>query len=117
MRGDGVDYEVAVGFNAENHTGEVETMNEEGVDKIAEAIAAKLAEEGANQPLGCGSASNPGNYGCTTQYDCAGSSYECGGAGRFNCMDWFDCHSGTTFSCDSRFECSVTFYCEGTYST
>ncbi|MBN2207839.1 MAG: hypothetical protein JW759_00865 [Candidatus Coatesbacteria bacterium] len=91
-------------------------MDEKGIDKIAQTIAAKLAEPGGNQLLGCGSASSTQQHQCYT-YNCSGTSYECGGAGLFQCgtfrcytdftcrdyHDEFTCASSTYFTCSGSF--------------
>jgi len=89
-------------------------MDDKEIDKIAQAIAAKLAEPAGQQLLGCGSASSTQSYYCTNSYTCA-TSYECGGAGLFFC-------SGGQFYCRTKFNCggyaftcySGYFHCDGT---
>ena len=90
-------------------------MKKEEIEKIAQAIAAKLGEPGGNKLLGCGDASSSESYSCTSTsgYDCSGS-YECGGAARFRC-DYFTCQN--TFYCaGQRVDCIFSFDCEGSYS-
>ena len=87
-------------------------MKDEEIDKIAQAIAAKLAEPGGSGLLGCGSASSTQNYDCSGNYNCR--PYECGGAGSFRCHN-FDCRN--YFYCDpSGFACTdVLFQCSGLF--
>ena len=93
-------------------------MKDEEIDKIAQAIAAKLAQPAGQKLLGCGSVSSSEYYDCHTDYRCTGSSYECGGAGLFRCLDYFACYSTTTFTCrGSGFDCPALFFCSGTYNT
>ena len=88
-------------------------MKKEEIDKIAKAIAAKLAEPAGNRVLGCGSASSSENHGCHSgTYSC--DTYECGGQGAsgctdFDCNDHFDCVSGV-------WACTGHFNCYGSYS-
>ena len=90
-----------------------EKMTDEQIDKIAQALAAKLAEPGGAKLLGCGSASSSQYYGCTSgSYSCS-SYYECGGANSFMCTR-FSCHDD--FWCDTAFGCITTFDCEGSYT-
>jgi len=77
-------------------------MEDKDIEKIAQAIAAKLAERAGNRLLACGDASSTGTFECGN-YGCGSGGYECGGAGRFNC-DGFQC-SGS----------SGTFECRGSY--
>ena len=95
-------------------------MKYKDIDKIAQAIAAKLAEPDGNQLLGCGSASSSQEHRCyDSSYSCS-QGYECGGAGyfycqalTFSCSDLFSCYSNyscyrytcSVFACDSSFEC------------
>jgi len=97
-----------------------EKMSEEQINKIAQAIAAKLAEPGGNQLLGCGSASSTQQYSCRPNYICSGSGYECGGNTPFNCggsgSGAFSCV--TSFACKvpfSQFDCTHQFDCSGSY--
>ena len=94
-------------------------MDDQEIEKIAQTIAAKLGEQGGQQLLGCGSASSSQGYNCTStsEYDCRGSSYECGGQGLFDCYYRFFCRN--SFSCfgpSRRFNCEYYFDCQGTYS-
>ena len=88
-------------------------MKDEQINKIAEAIAAKLAEPGGNKLLGCGSASSSEYYRCEN-FVCERQPYECGGAGDFHCPN-FRCR-GLEFDCHSRFYCMQEFYCDSTYN-
>ena len=78
-------------------------MDDQEIEKIAQAIAAKLAEPRGIQPLGCGSASSPADFYCTPTGSYACNGYRCGGPGWFTCPASFRCV--TTFDCDPRFEC------------
>jgi hypothetical protein len=91
-----------------------EKMTDEQIDKIAQALAAKLAEPGGGKLLGCGSASSSQYYSCNTgTYSCS-SYYECGGAASFSCTR-FDCYDN--FHCvGDRWNCVTTFNCSHTYS-
>jgi hypothetical protein len=92
-------------------------MTDEQIEKIAQAIAAKIGEPGGPAILGCGSASSTQNYSCPgTSYSCTSGIYECGGAGTFSCPRRFSC---TEFRCDNRmFDCSGSdFYCYYSYSS
>jgi len=83
-------------------------MKDRDIDKIAEAIAAKLGEAGGPVVLGCGDASSSQNYNCDTgSYSC--TYYECGGAGEFRCVSSFRC--GDTFDCRTDFSCDSDFDC------
>ena len=90
-------------------------MKNEEVNKIAEAIAAKIGEGDADQLLGCGSASNESSYhACngTGMYSC--NTYECGGAADFTCgystfaCNVFRCYGGL-FNCTGHFECAGNY--------
>ena len=88
-------------------------MKDEQIDKIAQAIAAKLAEPGGKKLLGCGDASSSQYYQCSATYSCS-SYYECGGAAGFNCTD-FDCNDD--FYCaNNRYVCTGNFRCYGSYT-
>ena len=89
-----------------------EKMTDEQIDKIAQALAAKLAEPAGRGLLGCGSASSSQYYECTGTYNCS-SYYECGGAADFSCVR-FACHDD--FGCALGFGCITTFDCEGRYT-
>jgi len=93
-------------------------MNDEEINKIAQAIAAKIAEPGGNKLLGCGDASSSQNYQCSSSYQC-NNDYECGGAGRFWCSNGHRC--GWMFDCYTSFQCDSTgpgFSCAaGAYNT
>ena len=82
-------------------------MDDKEIEKIAQAIAAKLAEPPGNRLLGCGSASNSTGHFCSGNYSC--STYECGGAGLFGCI-------GSSYRCTGVFKCYDGFYCSGIYS-
>jgi len=89
-------------------------MTDEQINKIAQAIAAKLAQRAGPVILGCGDASSSQSYTCQT-YGC--DRYECGGAGKFTCgYPGFMC--GDYFWCYSNFECSAgaTFICLDRYN-
>jgi len=88
-------------------------MKDTDIDRIAEAIAAKLGEPGGAQLLGCGDASSSQTYSCTGYHDC-NRNYECGGAGRFECSTTFRCVTG--FECDSNFYCIDHFGCRRRYN-
>ena len=92
-----------------------EKMTDEQIDKIAQALAAKLAEPGGAKLLGCGSVSSSQRYDCpSTGYRCSGGGgYECGGAGTFNCNE-FVCES-PRFRCADYFNCGNHFFCWGEY--
>jgi len=89
-------------------------MKEKDIDKIAQAIAAKLGEAGGPVVLGCGDASSSQQYSCDTgSYSC--SYYECGGAGNFDCARSFRC--SMDFDCYTDFDCSgSTFDCHNRYN-
>ncbi|HUT05016.1 MAG TPA: hypothetical protein VM163_14130 [bacterium] len=91
-------------------------MKDKDIDKIAQAIAAKIGEPGGPVILGCGDASSSQDYRCSDTYICY-DDYECGGAGVFNCGYGFYCHG--YFDCEgasSQFNCgSDRFVCD-TYS-
>ena len=95
-------------------------MDDKEIEKIAQAIAAKLGEPPGNQLLGCHLASSSQAYRCTSTSDftCSGSWYECGGQGLFDCYYYFFCRN--SFSCfntsNGRFNCEYWFDCQGTYS-
>jgi len=90
-----------------------EKMTDEQINKIAQALAAKLAEPGGNKLLGCGSASSSQHYDCRADYRCS-SYYECGGAEWFSC-DFFTCNDD--FKCTrNQHTCYGTFRCSRTYS-
>ena len=90
-------------------------MTDEQIEKIAQAIAAKMAKPGGPVILGCGDSSSSQNYDCGQGgYDCWGI-YECGGAGSFNCLRYNDCHQG--FQCYSAFTCPSYHSCSGPYNT
>ena len=78
-------------------------MTDEQINKIAQAIAAKLAEPAGQKLLGCGSSSSSLGYSCWTGGSYACSPYECGGAGWFRCPTSFTCV--TSIDCDDKFEC------------
>jgi len=80
-------------------------MNDEEINKIAQAIAAKIAEPGGNKLLGCGSASSTQRYQCSTAYQC-NSGYECGGAAEFYCYNGHRCGNG--FYCYTNFTCQTS---------
>ena len=83
-----------------------EKMSDEQIDKIAQALAAKLAEPGGGKLLGCGSVSSSQYYDCSGTYSCS-SYYECGGA------EWFRC---SNFTCNDDFKCTNDNYgCYGTF--
>ena len=89
-------------------------MKKEEIERIAQAIAAKLGEPGANQLLGCGDASSTQNYSCPgATYGCGSGGYECGGAGYFTC-NVFVCAYG--FECYTEFTCTGTFDCTSSYN-
>jgi len=90
-------------------------MSDEQINKIAQAIAAKIAEPGGNKLLGCGSASSTQRYQCSvTAYACSG--YECGGAAEFYCYEGHMC--GGNFDCYTNFTCRSGFSCAaGAYNT
>jgi len=94
-------------------------MNDEQIEKIAQAIATKMAQPAGKQLLGCGDASSTSNYSnCTgAQGNFGCSTYECGGAGNFRCgaagSNEFRCTS--TFRCYTNFTCN-NFRCDGTYN-
>jgi len=91
-------------------------MDDKEIEKIAQAIAAKIAEPGANKLLGCGDASSSQNYNCSSaNYNC--SSYECGGAGNFTCgtAGSFQHRCSLTFDCRSNFTCN-NFSCGAGYN-
>ena len=89
-------------------------MNDEEINKIAQAIAAKIAEPGGPALLGCGDASSSQSYSCSSgSYQCGGS-YECGGAGQFRCALSFRCIMD--FDCRSNFQCSSYFDCATHYN-
>ena len=98
-------------------------MKDTDIERIAEAIAAKIGEPGGAQLLGCGDASSSQNYTCreAASYVCE-RDYECGGAGEFNCRPYyggFTCHSGGYFRCYTRFKCEPphgSFGCHGDYN-
>ena len=94
-------------------------MEEKDIDRIAQAIAAKIAEPGGPALLGCGSASSTQRFGCSSGsiYYCRGTKYECGGAAHFGCQSAFYCEQD--FHCDSDFTCQhpESFHCSGSYST
>jgi len=87
-------------------------MKDKEIDKIAQAIAAKLGEPGGPGVLGCGDASSTQNYDCSNYY-CDGDTYECGGAGYFHCAEYYYFRCSYTFSCDSTFRCGWYFTCRG----
>jgi len=83
-------------------------MKDKDINKIAEAIAAKLGEPGGQKLLGCGDASSTQTYNCSgSSYQC--SYYECGGAGQFRCSNSHRC--GGTFNCYTNFTCAIDFSC------
>ena len=89
-------------------------MSEEEINKIAQALAAKLAEPAGPALLGCGSVSSSQYYDCSGTYRCSSGGYECGGA------EWFAC---SNFTCDDYFRCTNdrygcygTFRCDHTYN-
>ena len=88
-------------------------MKSEEIDKIAEAIAAKIGQASGPVLLGCGDASSSQTYRCSSNHICY-SDYECGGAGVFNCAYGFYCHG--YFRCEgasSQFRCgSDRFVCD-----
>ncbi|MBN2209729.1 MAG: hypothetical protein JW759_10600 [Candidatus Coatesbacteria bacterium] len=87
-------------------------LTDEQINKIAETLAAKLAEPGGPAPLGCGSASGSEYYYCSgSSYNCSGS-YECG-VGGFSCRT-FTCRND--FGCDQGFGCITTFDCQARYT-
>ena len=92
-------------------------MTDEQIEKIAQAIAAKIGEPGGPAILGCGSASNTQGYFCQSNpYNC-NTSYECGGASYFYCggsYGWFYCRG--TFKCYSNYTCYSSVSCSGTYN-
>ncbi|MBN2207840.1 MAG: hypothetical protein JW759_00870 [Candidatus Coatesbacteria bacterium] len=92
-------------------------MDDKGIDKIAQAIAAKIGEKGAPVVLGCGSASSTEYYRCSDNFRCRGSAYECGGAGTFYCYGYFNCEA-SRFYCYSDFTCytGAYFYCGSNYN-
>jgi hypothetical protein len=79
-------------------------MSDEQINRIADAIAAKIGEPGGKQLLGCGSASNSMEFDCNATGSYACSPYRCGGAGWFRCPSSFTC--ATTFDCNTKFSCS-----------
>jgi len=87
-------------------------MKDKEIDKIAQAIAAKLGEPGGPGVLGCGDASSSENYSCDYDYSC--DDYECGGAGFFRCINLFECN--TEFECYSDFNCYAGFHCAYHYN-
>jgi hypothetical protein len=90
-------------------------MNDEEIDKIARAIAAKIGEPGGPAILGCGDASSSQSYTCNNNFVCNSGIYECGGAGPFRCTPGFSC---TTFRCYSDFGCGNPsgFSCPSNYN-
>jgi len=88
-------------------------MEDKDIEKLAQTIAAKLAEPGGNKLLGCGSQSSSQRYDCRSTFDCS-SYYECGRAAIFSC-DYFTCNDN--FQC-TRYEygCYGTFRCSHTYN-
>ena len=82
-------------------------MDDKEIEKIAQAIAAKIAEPGGPGLLGCGSTSNSTGYYCSGTYSC--STYECGDPGGFGCI-------GSSYRCTGTFKCYNGFYCTGSYS-
>jgi len=88
-------------------------MDDEEIEKIARAIAAKIGEPGGPAMLGCGSASSSQPYNCSGSYTCSGSSYTCGGAGQFMCAA-FRCDQ--YFYCYNNFTCTSSVYCMGRYN-
>ena len=88
-------------------------MSDEQINKIAQAIAAKIGEPGGPAILGCGSASSSSGYDCG-QHTCNGTSYECGGAARHRC-GYYNCYADS-FSCGIGFLCAYSFYCSNEYS-
>ena len=90
-----------------------EKMSDEQINKIAQALAAKLAQPGGPGLLGCGSASSTQYYYCSSTYSC-GSYYGCGGAADFACWT-FTCHD--QFRCYGIYGgCLRTFDCQNLYS-
>ncbi|MBN2209731.1 MAG: hypothetical protein JW759_10610 [Candidatus Coatesbacteria bacterium] len=88
-------------------------LNDEQINKIAETLAAKLAEPGGDKLLGCGSVSSTERYDCSGTYNCS-SYYECGGDAWFRCSS-FTCESN--FKCtNDRYGCYGTFRCSSTYN-
>ena len=88
-------------------------MTDEQINKIAQAIAAKIGEPGRPVMLGCGDASSSQYYQCSGGYNCA--TYECGGAAQFNCSYDFRCNR---FNCHGNFSCysSSAFSCASSYT-
>jgi len=82
-------------------------MQKEDINKIAEAIAAKIGQPDGPVVLGCGDASSSTNYYCPTSFSC--STYECGGAAQFACI-------GNTYRCTGAFKCYTGFNCTGRFS-
>ena len=86
-------------------------MDDKEIEKIAQAIAAKIAEPGGNQLLGCGSASSTSDYrACYSGSNFTCSSYECGGAGNFRCGS---ATGYPQFGCTINFDCYTNFTCDG----
>ena len=90
-------------------------MKDTDIERIAEAIAAKLGEPGGAQLLGCGDASSSEDYTCDGRsYSC--SYYECGGAGQFTCDVYLAFRCSMDFDCYSNFDCRTTFDCAYRYN-
>jgi hypothetical protein len=83
-------------------------LSDEQIDKIAQALAGKLAEHAGPAPLGCGSASSTTPYRCyTSGFECMSGTYECGGAAQFRCGS----STGNLFNCWD-FNCYTNFVCD-----
>ncbi|HUT03471.1 MAG TPA: hypothetical protein VM163_06230 [bacterium] len=75
-------------------------MKDKDINKIAEAIAAKIGAPSGPVVLGCGDASSTQTYNCSTGHNC--TTYECGGAAQYRCSSAFQCNR---FNCYTNFQC------------
>jgi len=95
-------------------------MTDEQIDKIAQAIAAKMAKPAGPAPLGCGSVSSSQDYGCDSGIYTCSASYECGGDGtffctRFECRNGFNCPVGSSSQFSCTYGDNAVFFCTAGY--
>ena len=92
-------------------------MSTKDINWLADLIVGEIGKKDAFAgDRGCAAPSNPDPYECINDFFCT-ADYECGGAGPFLCIQFFDCGPGTFYCAGGMgpFDCPAGFQCTGQY--